>query len=157
VTDTDARVAEIEARLAKVQALEQRARQAGWEGDLSSGTFAEEETVQLVYKFTLEDVPWLLARLREAERESLHQMQEKLDAQVCCQCIVAALDMTMGDLADGWRASTPLVLTRLDVILEEYERAIKERDESRARLREAEQALAKAQVIVDKWDRQMER
>jgi hypothetical protein len=68
VTDADARVAEIEARLAKVQALEQRARQAGWEGDLSSGTFAEEETVQLVYKFTLEDVPWLLARLREAEQ-----------------------------------------------------------------------------------------
>jgi hypothetical protein len=73
----------------------------------------------------------------QAELEIDSQMSSKLEAQQCLRLICVAIAQPLDNLADGWKASLPIILARLELIVDEAERAFRERDALRAALAEA--------------------
>lgn len=70
----------------------------------------------------------------EADTEAQWQMGAKLEAQQALWLIVKALDLNPAELPAGWSASTRPILARIDAIVDEAERAFRERDTAREAL-----------------------
>lgn len=69
-----------------------------------------------------------LAERDAAKKEADLQMGDKLDAQMALLAITKALALELADLGNGWTEATPKILARIETIVDEAERAFRERD-----------------------------
>lgn len=66
------------------------------------------------------------------ELEAREQMASKLEAQNALRLICGALDLDLTSLGNGWSEAVPKILARVEIIVDEAERAFTERDRWRA-------------------------
>ena len=70
------------------------------------------------------------------EREAAEQMASKLEAQMCLRTICEAIDLPLGEITPpggkgGWAEGLPTILGRIETIVDEAERAFRERNAAR--------------------------
>ena len=94
----------------------------------------------------------LVARVTEAERERDWQMGSKLEAQRTLLAVTEALDLRLADLGNGWLEAAPKILARIETIVDEGNRGFTERDEARAALADARNALEAARWFQRLFD-----
>lgn len=67
------------------------------------------------------------------EREAHEQMAAKLEAQMCLRVICQAIDLPLDEITPpggkgGWQEGLPTILARIETIVDEADRAFRERD-----------------------------
>jgi hypothetical protein len=96
-----------------------------------------------------EEVRRLEEQLQSAQREADIQMGDKLAAQMTLKAVCDALNLPMVSLRDGWTESTPIILARIEEIVDEAERGFRERDGLKEQLQTAECDAALAREARD--------
>ena len=70
----------------------------------------------------------LQAQAEAGQREADIQLGEKLAAQMTLKAVCDVLNLPMVSLGNGWTEATPKIIARIETIVDEAERAFRERD-----------------------------
>lgn len=82
------------------------------------------------------------------ERESLDQMQSKLDAQSTLLLITRALDLKLFELGNGWKKAAPKIIERIVALVDEGERGFTERDAAEADIERLRKVALAAEMYL---------
>ena len=84
--------------------------------------------------FAVNNLEALLDRVEKLEAEAQYQMGAKLEAQSALLAITRALDLSLSQIGTGWSEGVKHILQRIELIVDESERAFRERDAALARV-----------------------